>query len=441
MDMIEIGDFLKDIPKVPTLNPKEAVETICIHMVEVRILLFCNRQPYLKREKHHQCITIEDAEAVVAQMLTSGDSLRVSKSKITECIKRLMYHPDLQIDMNAAFYKHQYALNLRNGVYDIKTQKLRERRADDVFDYILDFDYKPNCKLERTTAFRKFIETSVQMKNLPCLLRSTAYALSSLTEGRVAVLLLGEGSTGKSTYLDFIKSVVSDELISTVSFYDMAKETKKSAYIGKRINISRENNQKPMKDEDGFKSLVSCEDTNGRFLFKDSQTIHSHAKFIFASNHDLVFANPDDAVYDRLVVIRFTQKIPLEQRDLKLKADMIKEKDIIMSMAIDTLKDLIKSKYDFQMSDDGFSYIRRKRFQLHTDADFLSEKTITDPNRHISHVALYEAYKQWCKQNGLDAIGRNTFYSRVYDYYPSIRDGKIHSLNSFIGIRFRTATD
>lgn len=261
MEMIETRDALKDIPKVPNLNPKEAVEIICIHLVEIQILRFCNRQPYLNRTWQYQCITMEDAEAVVAQTLTPTDSLRVSKSKIAECIKRLMLHPDLQIDMHTAFYKHQYELNLRNGVYDIMTRKLRPHKTDDTFDYILDFDYMPNCKLERTTAFKKFVETSVQMKNLPCLLRSTAYALSSLTEGRVAVLLLGEGSTGKSTYLDFIKSVVSDELISTVSFYDMAKETKKSAYIGKRINISRENNQKPMKDEDGFKSLVSCEDT------------------------------------------------------------------------------------------------------------------------------------------------------------------------------------
>ena len=441
MDYFDIAAHLSSTPLATITDVAMAVEVLCAHLLDIKILWFSNGIPYLKINHWYRCITDAEAEVVIAQLVPDGVLEQLPSRALTECLNRMRRHRQLQLDLEGAFRKHQFEVNLLNGVFIIKEQRLREHSPDDIFDYIVNFSYVRNASIEKAPAFKSFVDKSLQGKNLDCLLRSTGYCASSLTQGRVAILLIGKGGTGKSTFLNFFAAMFAPELISTVRFSDMARETYKPSYIGKKVNISRETDQTQMRNEDGFKSLISCEDTSGRMLYKNVQTIHSRVKFIFASNNDLVFAHPDDAVYDRLVVIRFTRPLSEKEKDPDLEAAMIGEKDIIMSMALDTLKGLIASGYDFKMSDDGIKYIEEKRAQLHTSESFFEACLTPDPSGSISHVALLETYQGWCKQNGCDAIKRNSFYDAVRTYFPEVRDTKVKGLHSFAGISFRNQTN
>ena len=227
--------------------------------------------------------------------------------------------------------------------------------------------------------------------------------------------------------------------ISHEPFHRMASEQSKAKYRNKRLNISRDNSSTPMKHEESFKSLISAEITSSRDLYERSVDFTPMLKFIFASNFDLCFAHPDDAVYDRIVPIIFSRTIPEEKRDLELDTKLFKEKDILFSWAMDSLGELIKSNYDFCMSAESEAYLLHRRMELHTVSDFLNEMTIASSADAVSSVKLFKAYEEWCIRNGLTAIGRNKFYGEVSGCLPEVKRTKIFSgqqqVQGFKGLR------
>ena len=423
----------------------DAEEALCHAIINNKLLYFSNTAiyRYCREQNYYRCITTEEAVTFIAQNLSTDELCRLPSRSIPECIKRVRNCKELHIDMESAFKTHQMELNLQNGVYQIQSQSLRKYRENDIFDYVLNFAYNRNTS-SRMPNFEKFISTSVREENRDCLMRSIGYVLSSLTQGKKAILLLGLPSTGKSVLMNLIGAAFPQELVTNERFHSMAKETAKASYVGKRLNLAREADSRAMRDEDGFKSLVSCEETSGRCLYENTKTIHPHIKFVIASNNDLNFAHPDIAIYERLVVIRFTQVISESQKDMDLEKRLLIERDYIFSAAIDTLKDLINSKYDFHMSKDAIAYLAHKRMELNSSREYLKDETELIETGTVSSVKLFASYCSWCKKNDLPPVGRNTFRSEVLAYSTQILPGKISDSGSIVrgykGIRLKEET-
>lgn len=444
MNMKTIQEYCKAVPSIEVSERKGMVETLTDAMMTSGMLVFDNAKPYMRCNDYYHSINEEEAYAVIFTMLSPSSRLIVSSSAIKECYKRLVFLPELQRDMEEKFFENQYLLHVTNGVFDIMQQELLQHDIRYCFNYMLNFNYIPDRQLSDAPVFKRYVETSIGMENLNCLLRTTAYCCSSLTKGRKAALMIGLGKTGKSTWLNLMETVVGKDLASHEPFHTMSNQQSKAKYVGKRINISRDNSNKPMKFEDSFKSLISCEETTGRNLYENSKDFLPTLKFIFASNCDLNFAHPDDAVYDRLVILPFTRAIPDEQKDPELEEKLIAEKDVIFSMAVDTLKAFVESRYDFCMSQEAEEMIAHKRMELHSVEEFLQESCVLDTNGSISSLVLSHTYESWCRENDMPPIGRNGFYKGIKNFSKKIQYKKVlyngKYVNGFCGIRFKGTT-
>ncbi len=307
------------------------------------------------------------------------------------------------------------------------------------FDSFIGIRYIPNSKLDDVPTFKHYIKTSVGMEQYECLMRILGYCLSSLTKGRKTFVFYGIGRTGKSTILNVLEAVIGGGLVSHEPFHTMSNERSKARYEGKRINISRETSTKVNRNEESFKSLISCEYTTGSEKFEKQRDFVSTASFVFAGNTDLEFAHMDDAILDRLVYIMFTREIPKNEIDLDLEEKLLAEKDVIFSIALDSLKGLLKDKYDFKMGLVAEEHIKHRRLLIHSAESFLAEKCKLSEAGRVSKVALYSAYDAFCKANALKPDGRNSFYDKVRNYDASITDGRApdssgNSVQGFHGI-------
>lgn len=446
MKFKDIINRIKTIsPKIIVTDKDNVVENICVQVITLGIIFFDNLTMILDMVGYYVRTTDEVGISVIRCLLNAEDSLTISDSTLKAVIERLRYLEELQIDLDAELAKSELFINLHNGIYDIMNQQLITQDGNHIFDYCLNFSYKPGAKLDDAPNFKHFINTSLGEENYDCFNRVVGNCISSLTKGRKAFLLIGKGRTGKSTVLNLIESILDPDLVSHQPFHKMGSERSRWHYVGKRINISRDNSATPMKDEEGFKSLVSCEETVGREVYKKYIHFRPTLKFIFASNWPPVFAHPDDAVIDRLVVIRFTREIPEDQLDLELESKLKGEADTIFSIAIDSLKDLIESGYDFKESADSKEYIAQMRAQIHSVDIFLDEEAVLDKHGSVSSEALFSRYKDYCRKNGVTALGRNTFLDNVKNYSDVIEYGKVQSglsrVNGFRGIRFSDFTD
>lgn len=388
---------------------------------------------------HYQRISKNEAIAFICGYLDEKSQIIVPNRHIEEAYKRLLYMARLQIDLEAEFWKGQLLVNLTHGVYDIMKQELIPRHDEDVFDYYIDIRYKPHCTLEDAPNFKRYIETSVGMEQYECLMRVLGYCISSLTKGRKAFVFYGIGRTGKSTILNVLEAVIGGGLVSHEPFHTMSGERAKAHYEGKRCNISRETSTRPNKNEESFKSLISCEFTTGSEKYEKQKDFVATLSFVFAGNSDVDFTFMDDAILDRLVYIIFNKTIPEEEIDLNLEEKLLAEKDVIFSLALDSLKGLIEDKYDFKMAPIAEEHIKHRRYLIHSAESFIAEKCKISAEGKVSKVALYAAYLAFCKANALKPEGRNTFYDKVRNYEASITDGRApdsagNSVQGFHGI-------
>lgn len=424
MNIQKIIIFIKGIEKISVFDPDNAVETIIDSVLRKNILFFDNLTPIIKLPMHYQRISNIEVEVLIFNLLDSKAQITVSNLQIKEAIKRIRFSPQLQIDLTEEFWKGQGYVNLVNGVYDIYKQRSVPVRSEYKFDYFINIRYLPHCKLEDAPVFKKYVESSIGMEQYECLIRVLGYCLSSLTKGRKAFVFYGIGRTGKSTILNVLEAVIGGGLVSHEPFHTMSSERSKAHYEGKRINISRETSTKVNRNEESFKSLISCEYTTGSEKFEKQKDFIPTLSFIFAGNTDLEFAHMDDAILDRLVYLIFNKEIPEDQIDLDLEEKLLAEKDIIFSLALDSLKGLIADKYDFKMASIAAEHIKHRRFLIHSAESFLAEKCKVTESGRISKVSLYDAYISFCKSNALKPDGRNSFYEKVRNYNASITDGR-----------------
>ena len=424
MKIKDIINVIGYVQKIQVADPDHAADEVVPEVVKRKILYYDNRTPVLKLPLYYHRLNSADAEAIVFSLLDDKAKCAVSSKEITETMKRLCYMPELQIDLTEEFWKGQQFVNLTYGVYDILKQELIHVRDEFMFDYVVDFNYISKCKLDDAPNFKKYIITSVGNEQLECLLRVLGYCISSLTKGRKAFIFYGIGRTGKSTILNILEAVIGSGLVSHEPFHTMSSERAKAHYEGKRCNISRETSTKPNRNEESFKSLISCEYTTGSEKYEKQRDFVATLSFVFAGNSDIDFTFMDDAILDRLVYIIFNRTIPEDEIDLDLEEKLLAEKDVIFSLALDSLKGLIKDKYDFKMAHIAEEHIKHRRYLIHSAESFIAEKCNISNDGKVSKVALYSAYTAFCNANALKPEGRNRFYDKVRNYNASITDGR-----------------
>lgn len=433
-----------EITKISVPDPDHAVEIIAAEIQKRKLLRFDNGTAVLKFAKYYSRLSSDECEAFIIALLPPEMQIAISNCQIKEVIKRLRFMPQLQIDLQSEFWKAQGYVNLLNGVYEIEQQELVYNRNELVFDYCLGFEYRDGSQLDDAPVFKRFVETSLGMEQLECLLRVLGYCLSSLTKGRKAFVFYGIGRTGKSTILNVLEAVIGEGLVSHEPFHAMSGERAKAHFEGKRVNISRETSNKANNNEEGFKNLISCEPVTGSEKYEKARDFVATLSFLFAGNVDLEFGVTDDALIDRLVYLMFTREISEADLDLELEQKLLAEKHAIFSLALDSLKGLISDKYDFKMSPEAEEHLRRRRFNIHSPESFLAEKCRVSDGGRVSKVALYAAYLAFCEANALKPEGRNRFYDRVRGYNATITDGRVldakgNSVQGFHGISLISA--
>lgn len=436
----KITSCVPEAKKISVVDHDCAVELIVDAVIKSQLLYFDGSTPVLKMPLHYQRLSEDEAEMVEFSFLDEKSQIIVPNRHIKETIKRLRFMSKLQIDLSEEFRKGQLYVNLTHGVYDILKQELVPLRNEIKFDYFINIRYIPHCRLDDAPVFKHYIETSVGMEQYECLMRVLGYCLSSLTKGRKAFVFYGIGRTGKSTVLNVLETVIGGGLVSHEPFDKMSNERAKAHYIGKRVNISRETSTRPNKNMESVKSLISNEMVTSEEKFQVQKDYIPTLSFIFAGNTDIeCHPSGDDAILDRLVYLVFNKEIPESEIDLELEEKLLSEKDIIFSLALDSIKGLIEDKYDFKMGPAGEDHIKHRRLLIHSAESFLNERCMLSRAGKVSKVKLFDAYVSFCKANALKPIGRNCFYDKVRNFNPSITDGRApnssgNSVQGFHGI-------
>ena len=421
-------------------DKKNVVSTIGNYMLHEKPIVFDESTAYVRLAAHYEYIDYDDISSIIRNFIIPADRLSVSSGAVKEAIERVKDSPELQIDFKDNEKSKSELIHLNNGVYDISSQTLKTADLSYGFNYRLNFNYL--LESERSLDnFNYYIKTSIGKENEECLLRVIGAAMSSIRDFKKAVIILGAPDSGKSKILDLIEMAVGKQYVTCKPFDKIGTEKAVASYIcGKRVNLSRDIRLGVIKEDGGFKSVISCEEITGRLLYKNEISVTPKVMFIAASNSFPKFKNADDACLNRLVVIKikgFKGKPKIDFPEM-----LFAEKDSICSLAIDKLQEFIRSGYDFCMSDESKKLLEQEKTKLHTVESFIEEHYEPDSNGFISSVKLYEHYKEWCKDNAIDPVGRNTFYDDVCQINTAFIRDKVSDgekrVNGFKGLKIKS---
>lgn len=435
-DYIEDGhtkdDFIKEINKIEwtyapwiNINEKNKKQTVnqgilieCIqdtlHYVTVGDMSSSNPLIYVYKNGVYENISKNILKGIVSRYL----SKELKTDNLTSAVANMLM-TKCPVDYRT-LQGDREIINLKNGLYNIKTNRLEPHTPEYISDFQLDINYMD--KPLNTHIWDNFINTLTEgdqeMKDF--LQEWYGLILSNYDASIVKCFtyLTGKGDSGKSIPLKVLNALLTDKLFMSL---DVCK-------LGDRFSLGNVAN----------KRLIACGDVVGRFIDdnslgmikqltggdiisiekkgKDPLSIHYRGLMMFSGNHIPSF-NGDLGrhVFERINIIPCNNVIPAEKRDKLFHEKILKEKDYIFKWSLVGLERLIKNDFRFTQSKKMLE--AKEEYSLDVDsvrAFIRRNYDITDKKQDRCKTKIvYEEYNNYCLQEDLIPVSKKNFKVRL----------------------------
>lgn len=323
---------------------------------------------------------------------------------------------------------HPRYIPLKNGVYDFETLKLLPHDPSYRFTYQFPIIYRPDEKCPKTEAFLDQVLTKDQRTIVE---EWMGYYFWRIYQFKKAIIFVGEGDTGKTTLLETIIHMVGKENTSGVSLQKMTSDKFSAAQLyEKHANIVDELSAKDISDTGQFKMATGGGNIMGEYKFGNQFAFKNFSKLTFACNRIPDVKDFDDEAYfNRWMVIRFQNPIVKKIPNFIATLTTEEERSGLFNLAMEGLRRLLANG-GFSS---GASAMDTKREMMRSGSSiamFAADRIGQDAGYEISKEAMYDAYVNYCNENGLAVETIKMFGSKLSFYAPYAADGLITDIAS-----------
>ncbi len=233
----------------------------------------------------------------------------------------------------------------------------------------------------------------------------------------VLPVFVGTGANGKSTIIDVISGILNDYAATMPENFLLdttgnAHPTDIARLRGVRLAVASETRPDGKFNESRVKMLTGGDTLSARFMgqnFFDFKPTHT---LFMAVNHLPEVKSGGDGFWRRLRKIDFRKTIPVEKRKENLAQLLIEEEGAgILQWMIDGA---------VRITNQGFSEpesvkMATQSYRHEEDhiAKFIDERTILADTAAVTKTALFNAYRDWCAENGEKPITQNNLTREV----------------------------
>ncbi len=300
--------------------------------------------------------------------------------------------------------------NFRNGTLELETGVFREHQQSDMSSIQVDYNYEPEAYSERWDEFLGDICEGDDRKI--CLLQEIAgYVLFSDCSLQKCFFLMGDGSNGKSVFLDVLTSLYGEANVSTIEMSGLVEPFQRIHLLTSLVNISSETKTDVRGAESIFKQIVVGDAINGCYKNRDFLTFRPRTKLIAAFNRYMKSNDTSTGFMRRICFVSFNAKFSLEPAPGELKADtelpvkLKRDLPAIFNWAYEGYKALREAK-TFTITDDqeeimnGFMMVTNPVIAFIESREFVGRVLNTD---------LYKQYRDWCREAGHEPMSQTRF--------------------------------
>lgn len=271
------------------------------------------------------------------------------------------------------------------------------------------------------------------------------YCLLPDTSLQKFLMLLGEGSNGKSVICGALEGVLGSENCSHVPLEMFEDRFALGQTHGKLANIVSEIGDVDKTAEGKLKGFVDGAPQHFDRKYKSSYTLAPTARLTFATNGMPRWKDRSDAIYRRMIAILMRFKISEDDTSRVPgmdKAEWWLEQGELSGMLCWAMLGLkrLRTQGKFTTSDSSQAASEEYRNDNNTARAFLQEHCVEDATAETSKMDLYKHYKDWCENNGNAALNNVNFSKEVMKMFDktttvSRRVGESR-LRYYVGIKY-----
>ena len=332
-------------------------------------------------------------------------------------------------------------INVKNGLLEWKTRELHPHTHEYFSTIQLPVVYKPEAIAPNIeTFFRSVVpDDTIQM-----VYEWFGYGMLPMTRYEKAVMLTGEGSNGKSKFIELFERFIGSDNISNVPLQDLEHNRFKLAQIyGKLANTFADIPSKALEKSSVFKTVVSGDRTSAEYKGRDSFNFKPFARLMFSANELPRSFDLTTGFFRRWIIIPFDRKFGPGgiYADPYIMEKITTEEELsgLLNRALDGLEWLEKQGH-FTTNESTNLMLEQYKLDIDNVALFVDEYCTMNPELRTERQQLYDDYVQWCHDSGYKSMGLRKFYNRIENGFP-VSVVKPHgTARVFVGIKvtFRT---
>jgi len=234
-----------------------------------------------------------------------------------------------------------------------------------------------------------------------------------------AVMLLGDGSNGKSTYLRLVREVLGSHNVVSIPLQDLTNEKSRftAAQLYRKLaNIYADLPSAALKSTGVFKILTGEDPITADRKFREPITFINYAKLLFSANELPKVFDMTDAFWRRWIVIEFPNKFPEDPTffERTFTEEEIEGAIIVSLYAFRNV--WVRKRFSFEKTPEDYreKWMRMTNTVYAFIQDLLTGRIeglvgIRDPEGRVETGELYNIYVDYCNREELEPVPKREF--------------------------------
>ncbi|MFH1697387.1 MAG: phage/plasmid primase, P4 family [Candidatus Diapherotrites archaeon] len=335
------------------------------------------------------------------------------------------------------FDKEKHLIVLKNCVYDLKTNKTQPHTDGIKATSCIPIEYNPDADCP---AVKKFMGEILDERGVKTVQQLFGYCLWRDYPIQRAVMLVGDGSNGKSTLINLLKAFLGKEncVSKELQNLDTSKNRFATAPLyGKLANLAADISDRAMLATGTFKALTGGDSIPAERKFKESFEFVNYSKQIYSANRLPAVKDKTDAFFRRWVLLFFDHKFEGENDDKNMLSKLTTPEEIsgAFNWAIEGLKELLAAG-DFTSAIPTDELREKYNALSNSLGAFVADCVEPQAGNSISKSDLYSAYSEYCRKNNLPILLKEKV-GRDLQQHIEAGEGKKGSDRAWTGIRLK----
>ena len=396
---------------------------------------------YHYNDRYYESIDAEGVVSLYRQYISPGlDGVKNLRNHldIYKCMKanpRLKYEDSL---------KDKPYCPLKNGILYLNKMKLKHHSSKRITFTVLDACYDEDAECP---VFDEFLDTITEGREdlKERFMMALGYLLIEPSSGKYFFVMGYAPNSGKSILGNTIQKLYPENSVSNLSLGELGGKFETESLLYSRINISLDLPQEVLNASavSKLKRITGGDSIEIQRKNQGSLKLDHNMKFLFATNFPLRIDSNDPAFLDRIIFLPFMNSVPKDERDPDLAKKLWKERDAIVTKALQYARKLMKQGWQFPPIPDVdcMRGIQRKNSMDYLKEFLENHCEMGDYNYFTATSDLRRAYEACCGENGTCPCSATAF-NKYMEQAGGVRDRKRLTASEnpvwgFYGIRLR----